>query len=65
MLTKNPLARLCKFSHIKAHPWFAAFPWENLISLNIEVPHIPNMPHKDFDENKFVPYTSHIKVRNF
>ena len=35
MITKNPLSRLTKLSHIKAHPWLLNFSWDNLISLDI------------------------------
>jgi hypothetical protein len=62
MLVKNPLSRLCKLSHIKSNPWFAGFSWENLISLDIEVPFIPKIASKDFDDTKLVPYLTHIKV---
>jgi hypothetical protein len=63
MLAKNPLSRLCKFSHIKSNAWFAGFSWENLISLDVEVPFMPKIVTKDADESKFVPYLTHIKVK--
>jgi hypothetical protein len=61
MLAKNPLSRLCKFSHIKANVWLANFSWENLISLDMEVPFTPKIINKDFDD-KLIPYLTHIKV---
>jgi hypothetical protein len=62
MLTKNPLSRLCKFSHVKANPWFSGFGWENLISLNIEVPYKPKLESRDIDESKFIPYLTQVKT---
>jgi hypothetical protein len=64
MLTKSPLSRLCKFSHIKANPWFNGFSWENLISLNIEPPFIPKIVTKD-DDSKAIAYLSQVKVYLF
>lgn len=61
MLNKNPLSRLSKFSHIKSHPWFANFSWDNLISLDVHPPFIPKLKAKD-DENNMIPYVSYIKV---
>ena len=62
MLTKNPLSRLCKFSQIKSHVWFSGFSWENLISLDTEVPHVPKMTNKEIDESKVMPYSNYVKV---
>jgi hypothetical protein len=62
MLTKNPLSRLCKFSHIKANPWLTGFAWENLISLDIEVPYKPKIESRDTDDTKLTPYLTHVKV---
>jgi hypothetical protein len=63
MLTKNPLSRLCKFSQIKSHTWFTGFTWENLISLDVEVPFVPKITNKEVDESKVMPYSNYIKVK--
>ncbi len=65
MLTKNPLSRLCKFSQIKSHTWFNGFSWENLISLDLEVPHVPKIINKEIDESKVMPYSNYVKVLLF
>jgi hypothetical protein len=62
MLTKNPLSRLCKLAQIKSHSWFVGFSWENLISLDIEVPYIPKITNKEIDESKVMPFSNYIKV---
>jgi hypothetical protein len=62
MLTKNALSRLCKFSQIKSHTWFNGFSWEYLISLDIEVPHIPKLTNKEIDESKIMPYSNYVQV---
>lgn len=64
MLSKNPVNRLCKISHIKAQPWLQNFPWDNLISLNMQAPHIPKLKNKD-EDSSMIPYISYIKVSFF
>jgi len=64
MLTKNPLSRLSKISHIKAHPWLQNFSWDNLISLDLQPPYIPKLKSKE-DEYTSMPYVSYIKVKFF
>ena len=61
MITKNPLSRLTKLSHIKAHPWLLNFSWDNLISLDMIPPYVPKIKIKD-EENNTAPYISYIKV---
>lgn len=61
MLCKNPLSRLSKFSHIKSHPWFSNFLWDNLISLDIQPPFLAKIKIKD-DETNTIPYVSYMKV---
>lgn len=60
MLSKSPLNRLCKLSHIKTDPWFKGFNWEALISLDVEPPHIPKISSKD-DDSKSYPYVNYLK----
>ena len=64
MLSKNPLSRLCKISHIKAHLWLQNFPWDNLISLDMQAPHIPKLKNKD-EDSTIIPFISYIKVYKF
>ena len=61
MLTKSTMNRLCNFSSIKAEPWFSSFAWEELISLNLTPPTLPQLAQ--IDENKIsqIPYLNYIK----
>jgi len=61
MLSKNPLSRLCKISHIKSHPWLQTFSWDSLISLDLQPPYVPKLKSKDEDSN-LRPYVNYIKV---
>ncbi len=61
MLVKNPLSRLTKMSHIKAHPCLRNFSWDSLISLDLEPPFVPKLNSKEDDFNT-VPYVSYLKV---
>lgn len=61
MLSKNPLTRLCKISHIKAHPWLSNFSWDSLISLDLQPPYVPKVKSKEDDFNS-MPYVSFLKV---
>ena len=63
MLSKNPLSRLSKYSHIKSHPWFNNFVWDSLLSLDMQPPQIPKIKIKD-DESNAIPYVSYVKVKN-
>jgi hypothetical protein len=60
MLNKNPLSRMIKLAQIKNHIWFMDFSWENLISLNLEPPHMPKIPK----EGKITPiaYVNYVNV---
>jgi serine/threonine protein kinase len=61
MLSKNPLNRLGKFSHIKAHPCFKNFQWDNLISLDLQAPYSPKLKHEE-EDSIMLPYVRYIKV---
>ncbi len=61
MLSKNPLSRLSKISHIKNNPWLKNFVWDNLISLDMQAPYIPKLNIIEEDSSK-IPYVSYIKV---
>lgn len=60
MLSKSPLNRLCKLSHIKSDIWFKGFTWEKLISLDMEPPYTPKIANKD-DDSKSYPYVNYLK----
>lgn len=65
MMIKNPLTRLSKPAHIKAHPWFSGYNWESLISLDFKVPFIPTVKDKAIDNTKVIPYTTYVKVNQY
>ena len=65
MLIKNPLTRLCKPAHIKAHAYFNGFNWESLISLDFKVPYLPVIKDKPIDNTKVIPYNTYIKVNHY
>jgi len=60
MLGKNPLSRLYKFQKIKQHSYFQTFNWESLISMSLEVPHIPKLSKDDL--SKSLSYLNHMKT---
>ena len=60
MLNKDQISRLFKLKKIKEHSWFSNFNWEALISMNLEVPHIPNV-NKD-DLIKSIAFLDHVKT---
>ena len=59
MLTKSPIHRLSKFTHIKADNWFSSFNWESLITLNMETPYIPKLT--DDSQITAVSYLNYLK----
>jgi len=61
MVVKNPLQRLTKFSQVKNHPYFANFSFENLLSFNVEPPHIPKMD-KPTDLSKSIAFAHYMKT---
>ena len=60
MLGKNPVSRLYKLQKIKQHSYFQYFNWENLISMTLEVPHVPKLSKDDL--TKSLPYLNHMKT---
>lgn len=62
LLTKGAINRLCKFANIKSDPFFSAFSWENLISLNLEPPYVPKINAEDDSKVTPVPYINHTKT---
>jgi hypothetical protein len=60
LLNKNPLSRMLKLAQIKNHIWFMDFNWENLISLNLEPPHMPKLPKEE--KKNAVPYVNFANV---
>src|SRR4051812_14260285 len=61
MLCKNPLSRVFKLAQIKNNIWFRNFNWENLISLNLDPPHMPKMPKEDLKKTP-ISYQSYVQV---
>jgi len=61
MLSKNPLNRLSKISHIKSHPCFKNFQWDNLISLDLQAPYVPKLKQEE-EDSIMLPYVTYIKV---
>lgn len=59
MLTKNPMSRFSKLSQIQSHIWFKKFNWEELASLNITPPYIPQI--KNTEIKKGPPFVKYIK----
>ena len=60
MLNKNPISRMYKISKIKQHPYFYSFNWDALISMSLDVPHIPKLSKDDL--SKSIPYLDHMKT---
>ena len=65
MLNKNIFNRIANLSQIKSNIWFNNFSWENLISLDMEVPYTRKNINKEIDQSKSYPYSNYLKVRVF
>lgn len=59
MLTKSPMSRFSKLSQIQSHVWFNNFNWEELGSLHITPPFIPQI--KNSEIKKGPSYVKYIK----
>lgn len=59
MLSKSAINRVAKLFQIKNEPWFSAYSWENLVSLNVDPPFIPNLTSGR--RNDLIPFVNHIK----
>ena len=62
MLNKSQSNRITNLSQIKSNTWFNNFSWENLISLEMNVPYTPKKIEIDQNKTTSSTYLNYLKV---